>query len=493
MTVASASDLLTRADVVAAIRGLGLSAGDTVMIHSDLRRFGMIRDDEGRLGLALAPPTLYAALRDVVGPSGTVVVPTFSYSWTRGLPFSLERSPSLEGSFSEYVRSLPGTLRSRHPLMSVAAVGPAAEDLLAGVDETSFGADSSFGRLHRADTKQVTVGVAVCSFADYVQWAGRVPYRYAKRFRGWIEIGGRLQEAECEHCVRYIDQGLEPRPVFEVLDGDHRGCIRETRLAGIPLRLVSSGDLFDLMRERLDADPYAFSTRPSDERALGRLAGLLLPGRSPGLRVLALNQGGIERWAWIVPARLLRVLVSIQDSDDRTVATSEQGAMDVLLDAACGLGVDDRLSGAELIGHVATDRGELTSERLARMGWLICPNGGAALRLFPEAMYHVCIEVEAGQAEDPGAGACDVVVMPRTGRSGAAMAIEFAIRRLEAGGPGHRGSALSALIWYLLDHAPVVATLGEGGSPAVTGIPVLAPDLARGVEAARPVEPARVG
>jgi aminoglycoside 3-N-acetyltransferase len=473
--------------VASALRSLGLGHGDQVMVHSDLRRFGVVRDETGRLALALPPALLYEALREVLGDEGTVVVPTFSYSWTRGEVYNPATSPSFEGSFSEYVRTLPGAKRSPHPLMSVAAVGPAAGVLLDGVDDTSFGEGSPFGRMHRADTKHLTVGVSVCSFSDYVQWACRVPYRYPKRFRGWVETGGAIREDVCEHWVRYLNRGLEPRPLFEVLDHDRQGHFTLTSLAGLPLRLASSRALFHLMRARIDADPYAFSSRPNAESTIDRVAGLLSAGSPHGFRLYAVNQDGIERWVWVVPAWLVRVEASIRDSDGRSLATSAGGALEVFLDSSRGLCVDERLSGADLAGRLVADRGEVTAGRLARSGWLIRLPRGETAPLSVRAVYHVHIEAEARRTGDPDGVARVVVLVTRGKRPGAVEAMDCATQLV---GLGEFESQARAFVASLLRGAPIIAALGDGAAAAA--IPALAPDLAGGVRSTEPVQPEKV-
>src|SRR3712207_4214212 len=101
-------------DIRTALGSLGLGQGDTVLVHSALSSLGQV--EGGAKGLV-------QALLDLLGPAGTLVVPTLP-SVTE--PFDPETSPSTVGRVSEVVRLWPGALRSRHPTHAVSAVGAQA-------------------------------------------------------------------------------------------------------------------------------------------------------------------------------------------------------------------------------------------------------------------------------------------------------------------------------------------------------------------------------
>ena len=125
------------------LRRLGLSAGMTVMTHSSL----------GQVGWTVGGPvTVIRALLDVIGTTGTLVMPAESpqvsdpSTWNddrvkpewydtirKHLPvFDSQTTPTTLGVIPEAFRTFPGTLRSNHPLVSVCANGPLAEQITAG-------------------------------------------------------------------------------------------------------------------------------------------------------------------------------------------------------------------------------------------------------------------------------------------------------------------------------------------------------------------------
>jgi aminoglycoside 3-N-acetyltransferase len=122
------SAVVTHDDIVAGLHQLGLPAGSSVLVHSSLKSFGYV--DGGA-------PTVVRALLTVLGPKGTLLVPTFpfrgtQYSYLKSNPvFDVRNTPSLVGVITETVRQWPSARRSLHPDHPVAAIGALAEDMLA--------------------------------------------------------------------------------------------------------------------------------------------------------------------------------------------------------------------------------------------------------------------------------------------------------------------------------------------------------------------------
>ncbi|MEW2521736.1 aminoglycoside N(3)-acetyltransferase [Actinacidiphila alni] len=197
----------TRSTLAADFERLGVRAGSTVLVHASLRRIGAVRPwrepHAGRAGPDdPVAATVLAALRHVLGPRGTLVVPTFTEgnsSTSRAYreriagmtaeqvagyrasmpPFDPDTSPSQGmGRFAEAVRRAPGAYRSGHPQTSFAALGARAARLAAHHDgNCHLGPDSPLGPLHRDRSPGtlillIGVGYEVCSafhLAEYLR------------------------------------------------------------------------------------------------------------------------------------------------------------------------------------------------------------------------------------------------------------------------------------------------------------------------------------
>lgn len=156
-------------DVRRALDAVGIEPGDTVCAHSALSRLGYV---EG------GPRTVIDELRDRLGPSGTLLMPSFPTSGSMlayldsGLPFDPGSAPSRVGLITEVFRRLPDVHRSLHPTNAVCAWGARAAEYLEGHErsETPYGPDTPFGRLV-ADprAKILMIETHVHSFLHHLQ------------------------------------------------------------------------------------------------------------------------------------------------------------------------------------------------------------------------------------------------------------------------------------------------------------------------------------
>jgi aminoglycoside N3'-acetyltransferase len=188
---------LARAALVAQLRGLGVRAGGVLVVHSAFRA---VRPVEA------GPAGLIGALRDALGATGTLVMPTMTGS-RRAEPYDPTRTPTRHmGVVAETFWRLPGVRRSDHPTSSFAAAGPAAPAITAPQPaEPVHGPDSPIGGVWALDGWVLLLGVG--HPADTTVHLGEclagVPYRRRK----WATVlaGGqprRIDFAEPDHCCR---------------------------------------------------------------------------------------------------------------------------------------------------------------------------------------------------------------------------------------------------------------------------------------------------
>lgn len=137
---------------------LRLRPGTIAFVHSSL--------DALRLGFS--PFRVLPILQEVVGPTGTLLFPTYprlpSAEFLRsGQEFDLQTTPSHMGLLTELARRTPGAVRSLHPTKSVCALGPAAEELCSGHSQGQhpYGPSSPYRRF--IDQGGFAIGLGVSS------------------------------------------------------------------------------------------------------------------------------------------------------------------------------------------------------------------------------------------------------------------------------------------------------------------------------------------
>src|SRR6202021_640133 len=195
------------------LRALGLTSGDTVLPPSSARSLGFV---------AGGTQAVVQALLDVLGPAGTLVVPTHTpdntdpadwcnppvpESWWPAIRaqapgFDRSRTPSRwMGVIAETVRTWPGALRSDHPQVSFAALGRHAAAVTGGHQlSDALGESSPLGAIYRLDGKVLLLGCGHDSNTSLhlAEWRQKSPpqaatgasVRRPDGAREWISVTG---------------------------------------------------------------------------------------------------------------------------------------------------------------------------------------------------------------------------------------------------------------------------------------------------------------
>jgi aminoglycoside N3'-acetyltransferase len=141
---------------------LGLQRGDVLFLHSSLKSLGFV--DGG-------PNTLLEALQRVIGPEGTLIVPTYYlpggtiYKTCQMTDYVFD--PRVHGSnlgaVPEAFLKLPGVKRSIHPTHSVSAIGAKAEYITEAHHRAPsvFGVGSPWDRFHELNGKVLGLGISM--------------------------------------------------------------------------------------------------------------------------------------------------------------------------------------------------------------------------------------------------------------------------------------------------------------------------------------------
>ena len=250
-------------EISEAIRAVGVSHGEVVMIHSDISRIGWPRNAQSR---DQVPRSYLDAVWAVLGEEGTIVVLACTESYGReGRPYDHQASPSEQGVLSEYLRTRPHALRSLHPLFSVAAIGSRAEQICsAGIAPTVFGYNSPFQRMMDLDARVVCMGVDLLAmtFVHHVEQAFGVPYGYTKEWSVPVLYDGKPLDRRFFAFVRYLNSGIEYD--FSRLRDDlvNQGLARTTRLGYGRVWGVRMRDVYQVGMARLSEDPFYFLAGP---------------------------------------------------------------------------------------------------------------------------------------------------------------------------------------------------------------------------------------
>ncbi|MFF3794085.1 aminoglycoside N(3)-acetyltransferase [Streptomyces sp. NPDC001981] len=269
MSVTGASAVLTvphrRSRLADELSELGVARGGVLMVHASMRATGAVSG---------GVRTVIGALRDAIGPDGTLVVPSFTpensdtsphyRERVRGLsapareavrasmpPFDRATSaaPSM-GRLSEAVRQTPGAARSGHPQTSFTALGPLAGKLVAHHrPDCHLGEDSPLACLYDVGAQVLLLGTGFDSCSAFHLGEYRVPDPPRRSYRCVVTTGGR------RHWWEYEDVALDDSD-FAALGAEFERtadgtAVRTGTVGSATARLFRFTDAVDFATRRL--------------------------------------------------------------------------------------------------------------------------------------------------------------------------------------------------------------------------------------------------
>jgi len=248
---------VTQEDIARGLRAIGLGDGDLVQVHSSLKSFGHV---EG------GAEAVVDALLEVVGVSGTVMMPTFNHG--RAEVFDIRETPSTNGRITETLRRRPEAVRSMHPTHPYAAIGPAAEALMQGhLDVSTFGIECPLGRLARRGGWVLILGAplntnTIAHVGETLAGAPCLGYRQCRRrvkdeqgnvVDAWADV---WRDGSCP---------IEWDPLYERLRA--RGMLRDGTIGEADVHLMRGNDVIEVTVELAKEFCPTCSIRPRKESA----------------------------------------------------------------------------------------------------------------------------------------------------------------------------------------------------------------------------------
>jgi aminoglycoside N3'-acetyltransferase len=256
---------------------LGLQRDDVVVMHSSFKALG--RHD-------IAPADVIRTLLEAIGPGGTLMVPTFTYSYAGFWdmqPFDPANSPGVDnGILTETVRQYRGARRSAHPTYSVAAIGRHADVITQDKETASaLGFGSAYDVAYQLGARILLLGVGNDrnSMLHYAETVAGLPY---------LDIPWRALAGKTALVVK------DSAPVEILLPEEYPACslgfgvvdpylethdlLRRGRVGSANCMLLNSRDMVAAVVERLRREPdwmlcHTFGCEPCTLRRR-RLRGL---------------------------------------------------------------------------------------------------------------------------------------------------------------------------------------------------------------------------
>lgn len=254
---------LSQADIVQGLYRVGLTAGDVLLVHSAMRTLGHIQGGAN---------TVVNALLKVLGPTGTLVVPTFTFvhEIEEDPIIDPQNDPSEMGIITESARTHPDALRSIAYRHSFAAIGRRA-GVITEVNPALpvFDLRSAFGVMLALNTQILFLGVTYdCSTSHhFAEFVCDVPYRHTIPLNVRVRCpdGSVVRQQMTDYQPKPSKEGTyygTRHPDFNRLGRmlEERHLVGTTAIGNAAVRRLAMRDLVDLAQLEAAKDYNIFRT-----------------------------------------------------------------------------------------------------------------------------------------------------------------------------------------------------------------------------------------
>jgi aminoglycoside 3-N-acetyltransferase len=219
---------VNKKDIFKSFKRAGISPSDTVMIHGDTGIAAQFNLSTNIKKIQY----MISSVKSYFNNKGTVIVPTFSYSFTKKESYNRFSTPSDIGDFSNYFWKTEGVKRSNNPIFSVASIGKYSSEFSKSRVDDCFGKDTAFDLLHRLNGKIICLGCEFnrITFVHYVEQKYNVHYRYFKNFSGDIYINNKPLHLKTSYYVRNLRMNSDCD--LNILKNE---CLKKKKLHSVPI------------------------------------------------------------------------------------------------------------------------------------------------------------------------------------------------------------------------------------------------------------------
>jgi len=191
--------MFTASELIGACRAAGVRNGGILFVQCSYRDL---------LTYGGTPDELLDALRELVGPQGTLLMPAYTTNMSARpcRPFVALSEPTWTGLLAEQFRRKKDVIRSLHPRHSICGVGPQATEILGGHENCMYadGVDSPIDKMRRMGAQSLCLGMRPGFTNAFLHWVEDTePEKYPiKMHDGPFE------------CILFREDGEEIRRMF---------------------------------------------------------------------------------------------------------------------------------------------------------------------------------------------------------------------------------------------------------------------------------------
>ncbi|MGH2327357.1 AAC(3) family N-acetyltransferase [Campylobacter taeniopygiae] len=239
-------------DLIDTFYKLGIKKGDILCAHIQLFKFGK----------SLLPrneflQTILECFFESIGKNGTLIMPTFTYSFCNNGIYDKLNSKSEVGILTEYFRKLKDVQRTNDPIFSFAVKGSNCKIFLKNTI-SCFGKNSVYDVLVKKKGKYMIFGSNEGhALVHYAEEKNKTFCRYFKNFKGYIIDKHNKKNININYYVRDLKQSYVC-DIYKIKDIVNQiESYSKEKFAGDIIELYDSKEYVKAICQKLASDKLA--------------------------------------------------------------------------------------------------------------------------------------------------------------------------------------------------------------------------------------------
>jgi aminoglycoside 3-N-acetyltransferase len=240
----------SKQNIINAFKSVGLKKDDTVFCHSNILNFGIPQCGLDKNKLA---NLFFNSFFEILGNNGTLILPTFSYSFSNNKIYYPNKSRTICGFFPDTIRKINKNF-SLYPDPNVSCIifGKHRKYLSIVDDKNSYGQKSLFAKFLGLNGKICNLNLdAGSTFLHFLERKLKIKYRFDKNFKGKIKTGNKIINDKFTIFVIY--KKIKKKVTFKKFTeyAKKRNYYLEHNLGRGKIGLIKSSDCYKILKSKL--------------------------------------------------------------------------------------------------------------------------------------------------------------------------------------------------------------------------------------------------
>jgi aminoglycoside 3-N-acetyltransferase len=234
------------------LKDLGISRNDNIIMHSNtagIHQFFGKRNDKNL-------KFFFGVILNYIGETGTILIPTYNYDFTKGKPFHRRKTLSQVGELGNFLIKTYSKNRTSDPVFSHIVFGVEKNQILKCDTRESFGDKSVFNYILNKNFKIICFccSPATMTFIHFIEKKFNVKYRYNKYFKSFININNKVNSFRYKYFVgkKSIDYILKEKKIYNLLNKK----LKTKNFGRFNCSQINTKLLFKLIKNKLMKNEY---------------------------------------------------------------------------------------------------------------------------------------------------------------------------------------------------------------------------------------------